>query len=249
MSEPAAETPTSPPSLAAVFITVITAPRRAFASLSNTPAKAVHWVIPTLACIAIAGLHLGLIHSSPSLTEKLKSTRLAGLDQMLERGNYSDQDPEELRTFIVDYVDSGAFVRRETMLAAFASVAFLFGSSFALWMLAKLVFQTTLPYSKIVEFVGLSATVSALGAVADILLIQGTGHLFANLGPAILIADFDPTNAGHALLHGLNLVSIWFIAVLSTGMATMLNRPVKSVAIWLFGAWIVMKFGGIAAAF
>jgi len=81
-----------------------------------------------------------------------------------------------------------------------------------------------------------------LGGVVSMLLMIITSRMEATLSPALLISGFDPTNTLHACLAALNVFSFWFYGVLSLGLAKLTRKPWSQAAVWVFGAWIILKF-------
>jgi hypothetical protein len=96
-----------------------------------------------------------------------------------------------------------------------------------------------------VEVTGLTTVISILGATISMLLVVVTGNMLMTPGPALLIQDFDPANKTHLLLSGINLTTLWYIAVLSIGLARLSGASFAKAGSWLFGIWAVFKLGAI----
>ena len=247
-SEELPESASNKISLVNVLAGVIVSPKSVFGTLVGKPVVHSHWAIPIVFGILLGILHSTFLFVNEPLRETLKTTQLKIVEKQIEKGMIPPEDREERESIIIDYIDKGVYAKANSMLAAIAGGAYLFGISFAVWVLCRIIFQTTLPYAKVMEFVGLASVISVIGAIINLVLIWGTGNLFANVGPALFISDFDPTNKSHALQYGMDFATVWLLAVLSLGVSLLVERPVRNVAIWLFGAWIVMKFGGVLAA-
>ena len=64
-------------------------------------------------------------------------------------------------------------------------------------------------------------------------------------GPALLIHDHDPANKTHLLLSSLNVMTLWYIAVVAIGLARLSSVSFAKAGSWMFGVWVLFKLGSV----
>jgi len=72
------------------------------------------------------------------------------------------------------------------------------------------------------------------------LLAVMMGNMAMTPGPVLLVHEFDPANKLHAFLAQLNVFMLWYIALLSLGLAKVSRVAFGKAACWLFGVWAVL---------
>ena len=45
------------------------------------------------------------------------------------------------------------------------------------------------------------------------------------------------------MLSSLNLVTLWYVGVLSVGLSKLTGKPFLTAALWLYGIWAVLRAG------
>ena len=146
---------------------------------------------------------------------------------------------------IEQYMTPGIMKLAGAAGAVFSNVAWLFLAALGLWLLGRFVFKGDFSYMQTVEVTGLATMIAILGAIISMLLVVVTGNRYMTPGPALLIQDFDSTNKTHLLLSGLNLMTLWYVAVLAIGLARLSGASFAKAGSSLFGAWAVFKLGSI----
>jgi VIT1/CCC1 family predicted Fe2+/Mn2+ transporter len=59
-------------------------------------------------------------------------------------------------------------------------------------------------------------------------------------GPVLLVHEFNPANKLHALLSQLNVMTIWYAAVLAVGLSKVSGASFRKAALWTFGLWAIL---------
>jgi hypothetical protein len=72
------------------------------------------------------------------------------------------------------------------------------------------------------------------------LLAVVMGNIAMSPGPVLLVHEFDPANKVHVFLSQLNVFLLWYIALLSLGLAKLCQTAFGKTAIWLFGLWAAL---------
>ena len=126
--------------------------------------------------------------------------------------------------------------------AVVANVAILFLTAFIFWAVGKRALHGNFNYMKAVEAVGLATMINVLGEVVAMLLAVIYGNMMMTLGPALLVSHFDAANKVHRILSALNVMSLWYVAVSSIGLARLSGASFAKAALWLFGIWALFTF-------
>ena len=88
-----------------------------------------------------------------------------------------------------------------------------------LWLLSAKIYRAPTTFFQMREVAGLASMISLLGLVISMFLVMATGSLFSNIGPILLIPEFNPASKTHLALASLNVITLWYLAVLSLGVA------------------------------
>lgn len=215
---------------------VIAAPGDAFDAIRSTPPKAAHWLVPAL-LLAIIGSILGLIViSQPAIWQQISEVREQAVQKMVASGQIKAEDAAksaEARDKI------GAIFTRIAIVVAGVLDGFArpFIAAALLWLLATKVLKFPLPYLKAVEAAGLASIITLLNRVITSLLTLVMGNVFVNPGPILFIKTIDFTQPLHLLLATLNLLNLWYIAVLGIALARLTGVTVGRASGWCFAAW------------
>jgi hypothetical protein len=106
---------------------------------------------------------------------------------------------------------------------------------------ARWFFHRCIGYMKAVEIAGLAGMIPALGTVVLMLLVVIKGTIFVTAGPSVFLSEIDPQNKLHLALTSLNVVTIWYIVVLSIGLATLAQVKLFKALAPLLGLWAVTR--------
>ena len=234
--------PTPGMSLSSRLMNVYAAPGEVFEAIKTTRPAAANWLLPLLLVCMVGVINVWVMFSQPAVQQQMKQQQAERFEQMVEEGKMTEQQVNDLQAklgdtqFLIAKI-AGSFG------AVFVSFIWLFLVSLLLWLLARWVFKSPFAYMKTVEMVGLCTMIGVLGGIISLLLIVATGNMYVTPGPMLLIRDFDVNHKGHLVLSSLNLVTIWYIAVLSVGLSKMTGKLFTTVTLWLYGAWLLLRAG------
>jgi hypothetical protein len=119
----------------------------------------------------------------------------------------------------------------------FFNAAMLFLFALVVWLVGRFAFHGQFDYMQAVEVVGLSTMISVVGAIVSMLLVVIYGDMAMSPSPILLVGHFDPNNKIHLLLTSLNFVTIWWLVVVSVGLARLSGAGLVKSAVFLFGLW------------
>jgi len=230
MSELATERPV-PPSLSSRVIGVITAPRATFEKIVAAPRVAGVLLLVTL----ISVLAVGLLLSS-------ERGQQAWLDQAVAQQEAWGQTVSD---------EAYAGLQRMAKYSAYMGAAqFIVGVPLGALIMAGILFAIynalmggTATFKQVMAVVAHSQVISALAflVTTPINYAKGTMTGATNLG--VLFPMLDESSFAARLLGMLDLFLLWWLFVLSIGIAVLYKRKTSSVAMLLFGLYAVIAVG------
>jgi len=218
--------PTDPmPNLISRAIGVITSPGATFAHVVRTPKVA--------GMLFLVALVIGLTQGLPQLTER---GRAAALEMQV-------QQMEQFGVAVTDELYQQMEQRSHSNLGAYSSIvgmfiAIPFGAvimTALLWVAFNTIMGGTASFKHVMAVVAHSQAVSALGALVTAPIMYARGVMstsIANLGA--LLPMLDETSFLAKLLGGIDLFVIWWLVVLSIGLAALYRKKTSSIATGLF---------------
>lgn len=230
MSDPVAERPT-PPSLMSRAVGVITAPRATFEKIVAAPRVGGALMLVTI----ISTLAVGLLLSS-------ERGQQAWLDQAVAQqeafGNtVTDEQYEGMRSM-------------STYAAYMGAVQFIVGVPLGALIMGGILYAIfnalmggSATFKQVMAVVAHSQIISALAflVTTPINYVKGTMTGATNLG--VLFPMLDESSFAARLLGMLDLFLLWWLFVLSVGIAVLYKRKTSSVALVLFGIYFVIALG------
>lgn len=230
MSEPVVERPT-PPSLMSRVVGVITAPRATFEKIVAAPRVGGALMLVTI----ISTLSVGLLLSS-------ERGQQAWLDQAVAQqeafGNtVTDEQYEGMRNMS----KYAAYMGAVQFIVGVPLGALIMGG--ILYAIFNALMGGSATFKQVMAVVAHSQIISALAflVTTPINYVKGTMTGATNLG--VLFPMLDESSFAARLLGMLDLFLLWWLFVLSVGIAVLYRRKTSSVAMVLFGIYFVIALG------
>lgn len=230
MSEPVVERPT-PPSLMSRVVGVITAPRATFEKIVAAPRVGGALMLVTI----ISTLSVGLLLSS-------ERGQQAWLDQAVAQqeafGNtVTDEQYEGMRNMS----KYAAYMGAVQFIVGVPLGALIMGG--ILYAIFNALMGGSATFKQVMAVVAHSQIISALAFLVStpINFMKGSMTGATNLG--VLFPMLDESSFFARLLGMVDLFALWWLAVLSIGLAVLYKRKTSSVATVLFGIYAVIALG------
>ncbi len=227
-------------SLGGRLLNVFAAPGELFAAVAGAPFSLANWLVPA-ALVALISLALNLaIFTQPALVQQVRDLQERELVRAVDSGRISAADAERARDVMQGM---GMTVARVGGAVGGVVVAVLspLWWGLILWLTARWVFRSPLPYLRVVEVAGLASLIGGLGICVSLFLAVGTGNLFAGPHLGALVKDFDLGNRWHLALSIVNPFSVWQMVVMALGLARWVGRPATPVVVVVGGVWFGYK--------
>ncbi|HYE33657.1 MAG TPA: YIP1 family protein [Methylomirabilota bacterium] len=223
------------------ILNMFAAPREVFEELRASEASSVaNWLTPTFLMALLAVTSAFVLFSQPAIVQ-------AVLDQQTKQ--FEKQVAEKKMT--ADQANGARIYLEKTGATLFkitGSIAGAVGSGIGLLVMSTVVLtlvsflsQEKIGFGKAMEIAALSSCIQILATIVGLCLISMKGHLFATLSPGLFISDFDPENKAHLWAANINLMSFWYLAVLSLGISVVGQIKWAKAAVPVFGLWLAYR--------
>lgn len=238
---PPSDPPVPPrPSLLARLTGVLAAPGEVFEQIKGEEPRLAHWLIPVVVAALVGVVHTFVIFAQPDIQQRIREQQDAKLQELVDAGKLSQADANAAQARLETL---GPLLGRisGSVGAVLVSFVWLFGTGLVLKLGARPVLGQRVAYMKAVEVTGLATMIQVLGAVIQMLLVSLTGDVLVSLGPALLLGELDPKNTLHQVLSSVNLMTLWYVAVLALGWAKVTSGSYWRAFSMLTGLWVVLR--------
>jgi len=230
-------------SLTARLANIFAAPGEVFDELKTSPPRSVNWIVPLAAAIVVGITYGMLVFSQPGVLQNMREINEKKFQKMVEAGKLTQQQADQMLATTEKLMSPGFWKVIWILGSVFGKPGALFLIALIVWLLGRFALHGTFDYLQAVEITGLSTMITVLGGIIALLLAVIYGNMSMTPGPVLLIRHFDATNKLHLLLSALNVFSLWYIAVLSLGLARLSGTSFCKSALWLYGIWMVLALG------
>lgn len=234
-------------SLSARLTNVFVSPSEVFDEVKVSPPTPANWIVPVSLAMIVGIIYAMVVFSQPGVFQHMREAQDKKYQELVAKGKMKQQDVDKARE-VSDKIMTPTFFKVVGILGAiFANATMLFLVAFILWLLGRYIFRGHFDYMQAVEVVGLSTMIATVGAIISMLLAVIYGDLAMTPSAILLVGHFDPNNKIHLLLSALNVMNIWWLAVLAIGLARLSGAGIAKAAVWIFaiwyGVWAVFALG------
>jgi hypothetical protein len=224
---------------------IFVAPGEVFEEVKSSPPSTSNWFVPAL-LVALIGIACGsILMSRDWAQQQVRDLTERSVEQQLAKAGMKPEQMEAQKAMAlkIGEISAKVGVIVGPIVGGFATP---FWYALFLWPLGNKALKGRLPYMRAVEVAGLAMMIGLLEAVVKTLLIFVQENIMASPTPALMIKELDLTNKVHHLLLTLNPFSLWSLAVMASGLATLTSASFARAAGWLFGLWVVFKAAVVA---
>lgn len=240
-------TPAPSSSLMSRLMNVFAAPGEVFEEVKSSPPSTANWFVPVLLSCVVGVTYVMVVFSQPAIQQQLRDQQEKKLSQRVEKGKMTAEQADQARKGIEAMGSKMDIIVKVSGSAGAVATSFVwvFVIGLVLMLLGKLAFKSPVAYMKAVETAGLAGMITVLGGIIGMLLAVGMGSMMATPSPALFIGDFDPSNKVHLSLASLNVITLWYVAVLSVGLSRLSGASFAKSAAWLYGLWLLLRVGAV----
>lgn len=221
---------------------VFTEPGTTFENIAKYP-KRNFWLLPVIILVITSVVSSFLLFSDAELVGKMMDKQKQQLREKMQESVKSGKMTQEQANDAIEkaekFMDPNGLFFKITGFAGAVMAPFLmlFVMS-VIYMLLLKMFKANFEFTNILNVVGLSMIVSAVGSVLGIVLSIVMGDL-NTVGLALVLKADTVGETLHELLMKLDVFSIWFYILIAIGLVKVAKvKPAVSYSI-VFGLWIL----------
>ena len=238
--------PDNPPMpLGARLVNVFAVPGDVFDTVKAGSPSLANWLVPLLLSCLVGVVHTILIFSQDATLHQIRELQERSIQQKLEK--LPKADAEKTREMMERFL-SPAFLKITGSIGsvAWAGLSLLLTALFV-WLVGTRMLKGFFTLRQAVEVCGLASMIGVLGSVVTTLLVMGMGNILLTPGPALLLSNFDAKNKLHLVLSSFNAMTVWYLGVLTMGLARLSAASCKEAALWVFVPWAIYRASLILA--
>lgn len=234
---PSENIPSGPSSLTDRLTNVIAAPSEVFAEIKSAPVRASNWLVPLILACAATAVYICIAFSQPDVMREMQTQRENVMRKKVAAGSLTQAQADQAATMTDQFLTPTIVKIFGIGGAVLASSAGLFLMGLGIWLALKCCTDARLPYMKVVEICGLALMIDIPQKIIRTALVLWKENLLATVSPTLFLAHPSTTNKTHVFLSMLDLVDIWWLAVLSLGLSKVASLRYRTAAFITFGVW------------
>ena len=223
------------------LIGVFTHPGSVFKSIKGVEFNSVNFIAPLIITIISIIIFNFTVFSQERVIEKMREMQDADIERQLEKGGMNSSKKEMMKK-VKDLIDK---IMNPDLMMVIASASDILGTpiswvihAFIFHWIARISSRSYIPFSKCFEVISLSSVVSILGTFVNMFLVLITGNIQTNLSLSLIFEDSNSHHTMYNLAHAIDVISIWYLCILSVALSSLTNHPIASCAAWFFGLWL-----------
>ncbi len=221
---------------------MFTEPGETFESISKVNKKN-YWILPLIIVIIAGVISTFLFTMDEQLTDKVfqqqKEKIISQMEESVKSGKMSREQAD------VSIEQSLKFVSPKSVLFQVFGYIGTIVMPFVILFLLSLVYlvifkimKTDFEYVKLLNVIGLSMIVTAIGSIVAIVLSIIVGD-FTNLSPGLILNESMVGKGLYSFLSKLDVFTIWFFVLMAIGLSKITKIELKKSYIIVFSIWIV----------
>ena len=229
-----------PSSLISRLLNIYAAPGDVFDEIRTSKPSTANWLVPLLLTCLVGVIYSFAVFSQQNILHSMREAQEKAMQKQVDAGKMTKQQADQALEVSERFMGPSLMKVFGSVGAVVANCVMLFLAALILWLLGRWALKTRFPYLKAMEVAGLAGSINILGGTVAMLLAVVMGNLAMSPGPVLLVHEFDPANKVHVFLSQLNVFMLWYIALLSLGLAKLSQTAFGKAAIWLFGLWAAL---------
>jgi hypothetical protein len=230
----------APSTLGGRLLNIFVSPTEVFDELKASAPRAMNWIVPLSIAIVAGIIYTLVIYSQPQVMQTFRDAMEKPIQKQVDSGKLTQQKADQQIALLEKFVNPGYFKAIGILAVVFGAASALCVTGLFVWLVGGLAFHGGFDYPKALEVTGIALMIKMLGTLISACLGVIFASLYANPGPALFISHFDPSKTSHQLLLALNVMTFWYLAVLSIGISRVSGASFIKSAVCIFGAWAML---------
>lgn len=221
---------------------IFTEPGNTFETIAKFP-KRNFWLLPVIILVVTSIVSSFLFFSDAELVSKMmdkqKQQLRERMQESVKNGKMSQEQANDAIEKAEKFMDpKGLFFKITGFAGAVVAPFLMLFVLSVIYMLLLKMFKANFEFMNILNVVGLSLIVSAIGSIIAIVLSIILGDL-NSVGLSLILKADTVGETLHALLMKLDVFSIWFYILVAIGLVRVAKiKPLISYSI-VFGLWVI----------
>jgi hypothetical protein len=229
--------PPEPSSLTDRLTNVYIAPAEVFEEIKNEPVRATNWLVPLiLVCIASV-VYITVAFSQPGVLHSMQEQRESVMQKKVTAGKLTQAQADQASAMTEQFMTPTVMKLFGVGGAIIVAVIGLFVLGVGIWLALKYCAKATLGYMKVVEVCGLSMLISIPQLLIRMWLVLWKQNLLVTASPTLFLGNPNATKRSDVFLSMIDVVDIWWLAVLSLGLSRVASISYRTAAFITFGVW------------
>jgi Yip1 domain len=218
---------------------IFASPGEVYEDVRLTPKTTSNWVVPTLVLIVVAIVCTMLVMSNPSLQHQFGAAQREAIDKLVQEGRITQEQADRQ----LEMMGPSSPFMLIGIVASTPIMTFLILFLFALlfWLVGKFAMKASAPYMKVVEVVGLTFYIGAIGRIVTTAMMFVMDSVHASPSLALLVSNFSMQDKVHQALAAVNIFTIWSLVVTAIGLAKLFQRDMPKVLVLVFALWVLLS--------
>lgn len=230
------------------LMNVFSAPGELFENVAKSEKQNSNWSVPLILTMIVSIIFVLVAFSQAPIQDQMRETTEKAIAKKVADGKLTQEQADLALSKNPAPPGSPLFMIFGSIGAAIMTAVMLFGFALIFWLVGKWVFKSQALYGKVVEVVGLSMYVSVIGSIITLLLVVAMGSLYATPSLSLAVSHFNPEDKLHKLLGSINVMTFWFLAVVSIGLGKLFSvttmKALSAVGVlWLVWTAAAVFFG------
>jgi hypothetical protein len=234
---PPATIPSEPSSLTDRLTNIIAAPGEVFEEIKNSPVRASNWLTPLILSGIATLVYICVAFSQPAILSTMQQQREAAMQKKIASGQMTQAQADQAAAVADRFMTPTVLAVFGGVAAILASVAGLFLMVTGIWLGLKCCPVSRPEYMKIVEVCGLSLVIDVPQKIIRITLMAWKGNWLATASPTLFLANPSTTNKADQFLSMIDVIDLWWLAVLSLGLSKIASIRYRTAALITLGVW------------
>jgi Yip1 domain len=224
-------------SLSARMTNIFVSPSEVFDEVKASPPTPTNWIVPVAIAMIVGIIYSMVVFSQPGVFQHMKNDQEKKYQQLVDSGKMKQADVDYAREMTDKFMTPTIFKVVGILSSIFLNAVMLFLFALVIWLVGRYAFHGHFDYMKAVEVVGLSTMISIVGTIVTMLLVVIYGDMAMSPSLILLVGHLDPNNKIHLLLSAVNLMTLWWLTVMSIGLARLSGAGFVKAAVFVFGLW------------
>jgi len=205
-------------------------------------AKKTYWVIPLIIFAIVTGLSSFIVLNDEDLSSEIKKQQINAMkerfDQAVKEGKMTREAANEQLEKSQEMFGGGMFVIFG-LVGGIVSVFIFFFLKALVYLGVFKIFKGTAGYVNIMNVLGIASVIGSIQMLIDTVLAIFLGKMFVNLGPVLLFSQDQLGKQLYMFIANFDLLNIWYLTVVSIGLAKVSNIKTSVSVIIVFILWLI----------